>query len=62
MDYWNLPEGASLDPRAPWNQVEICLLCCKHFDDCDCPECPVCGEVGDPDCYVDHGLKLKPVK
>jgi hypothetical protein len=39
--------------------------CCGHdTTDCICPECPVCGEQGNPACYAlglnpkDHGLKF----
>lgn len=27
---------------------------------CECPECPICGEIGNPKCYVDHNLRKKP--
>lgn len=33
-----------------------CQVCEKHTDNCECPECQVCGNVGDPDCYTHHGL------
>lgn len=33
------------------------MLCFTDPDRCACPECPVCGEAGNPDCYVKHGLK-----
>ena len=35
-----------------------CEVC--GFDpasDCNCPECPVCKETGNPKCYKEHGLK-----
>lgn len=25
---------------------------------CICPECPVCGEYGNPKCYKEHGLVI----
>jgi len=28
----------------------------SHYT-CICPECPVCGATGDPDCYAWHGLR-----
>ena len=30
--------------------------------DCVCPECPTCGEIGDPACYAEdgHGLVRSP--
>ncbi len=35
-----------------------CAICGKDpSGDCDCPECPKCGTVGDPKCYIEHGLK-----
>jgi hypothetical protein len=54
----NLPPGCSIRdiewaagyPEGP------CEICGKSVDDCTCPECPVCGSVGDPVCYEKHGL------
>ena len=59
---WSYPPGAANDPYAPYNQTdEPCAICGKWPDDCICPECPVCGEQGNPRCYitdmeVNHGL------
>jgi hypothetical protein len=25
---------------------------------CVCPECPECNEIGNPDCYKEHGMVL----
>ena len=34
---------------------EYCLICGKEPDHtCQCPECPVCETVGDPDCLGTH--------
>jgi len=33
-----------------------CEICGNYIDDCICPECPICGGVGDPNCYKKHGL------
>jgi len=33
-----------------------CEVCGGDPFDCPCPECPVCGVVGDPKCYKEHGL------
>lgn len=43
--------GDPPDPR--------CEVCGATPDRCVCPECPVCGVVGDPACYADplHGLE-----
>jgi hypothetical protein len=30
-----------------------CEVCAGHTDGCQCPDCPVCGTVGDPQCYED---------
>src|SRR5262245_9328158 len=50
---WSLPPGAAGHPFAPWNQDDgPCAVCCKHVDNCVCPECPVCGEPGEPTCYT----------
>lgn len=57
--YSNYPDGTALEPNAPWNQGEgTCDVCGLSVDDCICPECPVCGEYGDPRCYENHGLVL----
>lgn len=38
-------------------EPEICQVCGFEPDNgCECPECPVCGCIGDPDCYSLHGL------
>jgi len=38
-----------------FDSPEFCEVCGRRIDckttECDCPECPVCGEVGNPDCY-----------
>ena len=39
-----------------------CDVCGKSVEGegegvCDCPECPVCGVAGLPECYVKHGLR-----
>src|SRR5262245_65324906 len=50
---WSLPPGAASDPNAPWNQEDgPCAVCCKHIDDCCCPECPTCQQQGEPSCYM----------
>lgn len=44
------------DPNADRNLY--CDICCHGEGDCICPECPVCGAVGDLKCYQKHGMKL----
>ena len=40
-----------LDPdRHLW-----CEVCGGDPTDCDCPECPVCGEAGNPACEINRG-------
>lgn len=34
-----------------------CEVCGEFEDNCICPECPVCGNVGYPGCYRDHGKR-----
>lgn len=37
-------------------QDEFCSICGNDVDHCICPECPVCGTIGDPLCYEKHGM------
>ena len=62
MTGWNMPPGCS---RVPGDEEAPCAVCGLACDDCVCPECPVCGASGDPNCYGDpdggsghHGLQL----
>ena len=60
---WSYPPGAAGDPNAPWNQEDgPCAVCCKSVEDCICPECPTCGEQGNPACYHDMEEHTKPLK
>ena len=36
-------------------QCDVCLRGAES--DCDCPECPVCGATGDPNCYDARHMK-----
>ena len=36
-----------------------CVICGNDPFYCTCPECPVCGAHGDPNCYENHGLTRK---
>jgi len=51
---WDLPPGVTMrdidPPELP------CEICGEFVDNCICPECSVCGGVGDPLCYEKHGL------
>jgi hypothetical protein len=55
---WSLPPGVTTrmidDAVGGDEQCEVCGL---DAADCQCPECPVCSEVGNPRCYAEHGLK-----
>lgn len=48
------PPGCS---GTPFDDDDYCEVCAQLVDDCVCPECEVCGDVGDPACYRGHGLK-----
>ena len=46
----------SREPYPPeFDGPDFCLVCGIDPNICECPECPVCTEVGDPDCYVRGG-------
>jgi hypothetical protein len=51
---WDLPPGASMNDIDPLEGP--CEVCGTDPANCNCPECPTCGEWGNPDCYVNHGL------
>lgn len=49
----NLPPGVSdrmIDQA--FGADEQCVVCKCGVEDCICPECPHCGEMGNPACYV----------
>jgi hypothetical protein len=50
---WSYPPGCS---GPPYDYEGPCEVCGKSVDDCTCPECPVCSDIGNPDCYEKHGL------
>jgi hypothetical protein len=52
---WSYPPGCSGPPTD--DNDGPCEVCGEHIDNCICPECPVCGECGNPDCYIHHGLR-----
>lgn len=60
--YW-YPPGAANDPNAPYNQDDPpCDICGQEIENCICPECSVCGQIGERQCYGElpgaetHGL------
>jgi hypothetical protein len=53
---WSYPPGCN---SVPGDEPEPpCEVCGQFVDYCICPECPVCGEIGNPACYqeVDLGI------
>jgi hypothetical protein len=53
---WDLPPGVTqrmIDDQ--FGTEAPCDVCGKWADDCICPECPVCGEYGNPACYAADG-------
>lgn len=47
----------SFDPsrHLPWDdEPERCEICHYGYDDCTCPECPVCHETVQPSCINTH--------
>ena len=49
---WSYPPGCSGPPE----HDIYCQVCGEHEDKCDCPECEICGDFGNPECYEKHGL------
>lgn len=55
---WDLPPGVTqrmIDEA--YGQEGPCDGCGESVDNCICPECPKCGEQGNPTCYTEHGLR-----
>jgi len=56
---WNMPPGCF---RVPVDEAP-CEVCGCDAEACLCPECPCCGETGNPACYAvaggtgGHGLE-----
>lgn len=59
---WDLPPGCTqrhIDEAM--GTENPCAVCGQWEDACICPECPMCGNVGDPECYSGgHGLFRSP--
>lgn len=51
---WSLPPGCS---SVPGDEEYPCELCGAWEWECECPECLVCGAVGDLLCYREHGMR-----
>jgi hypothetical protein len=54
---WSYPPGCS---GTPYDEPDFCDVCGGNLDadECLCEECPVCEEVGRPECYTEHGMTL----
>jgi hypothetical protein len=52
---WSYPPGVSGNEPEITGEYGPCECCGMDHADCCCPECPVCGEAGNPNCYTDHG-------
>jgi hypothetical protein len=55
---WSLPPGVTMNDIDPPERP--CEVCGIEAGNCICPECPVCGEAGNPECYEAHGLVRTP--
>ena len=44
---WSYPPGCH---GTPFDEPCFCSICLHDVEDCVCPECPVCGEQGNPKC------------
>lgn len=49
---WSLPPGCSCIPDC--EDAYPCVFCGKLPNNCECPECEVCGEIGNPECVGTH--------
>lgn len=53
---WSYPPGCNGTPYDEDYPCEVCggydTIGGKGKNQCVCPECKVCGEVGNPDCYL----------
>lgn len=50
---WSLPAGCDV---LPGEETGYCEVCGKTEYTCVCPECVICGEVGNKKCYEEHGM------
>lgn len=54
MTGFNLPPGCTTQHIDDLVADSPCECCGEFPDDCFCPTCPKCGEIGNKFCYVDH--------
>lgn len=54
---WDLPPGVTHRMIEDQAASGPCAICGQNVDadECICPECPVCGGIGDPGCYKVKG-------
>lgn len=56
---WHYPPGCSGPPEP---EEMPCTICGGITEECICPECEICGGIGNPDCYrqdeTGHGLEI----
>jgi hypothetical protein len=55
---WDLPPGCTHRMIEAQCEEGPCDVCGKFPDDCICPECPQCQEIGYIRCYREHGLVI----
>jgi len=54
---WSLPPGCThRHIEEAYGSDEPCAVCGRWAEDCICPECRTCRDVGNPKCYVAHGM------
>lgn len=54
---WSLPPGCG---RLPGEEPDPpCAVCGLDPGLCVCPECPTCGEQGNPACYAEAGQRVQ---
>jgi hypothetical protein len=58
---WDYPPGCH---GTPYDDDPVCDICYRQPEQCICPECSVCGETGNLNCYGEggHGMVLTPAQ
>lgn len=51
---WSYPPGCNGPPDDPDGPCEVCG---ESLDNCICPECSFCFDIGNPACYINHGMR-----